>query len=119
MPYKAKTVIAHHQYNCLEGKDLVGCPANLLRQFVKDGLAEFYGNPDEPEEGFAEAFQDILTEMNRDELKRFMKINGLASIIPVAKSWTDEMIRQAIREVVGADMGKMKVPTNESAGTSS
>lgn len=116
MPYKAKTVIAHHQFNCLEGKDLVACPTNLLRQFVKDGLAEFYGDPDEPEEGFAEAFQDLLTDMDRTELKAFMKLNELQKIIPVAKSWTDEQIRQQIREVAGANLDKMKT-TDEPVGT--
>jgi len=125
MPYKAKVHIAHNTFTCEQGKKVSNCPPSLLRQFIKDGIVEMDGDPDEPEEGFEGAFEDSLSNFDRQELFAIIRANGLKNSIPVAKSWSDEQIRTAIREV--ADVSKLKLPgvasTEElnsgSSGTSS
>lgn len=108
MQYRALTVIAHHQFTCQDGAILQKCPPALLKQFLKDKLVVAEGAPDEPMEGFEEAFSDILSAMTREQLLAYMKHNDLGPLIAPRKSWTDEQIRMAIRDV--ADLGELKVP---------
>lgn len=109
MPYVAKTLIAHYQYTCQEGKPCNNCPPRLLAQFIKDGLVTFVGVPDEPIPGF-EDVDDPLSSLTRPELLQVVKSNQLTNFFTPMKSWSDEQIRTAIREVTPS-LGKLTMPS--------
>lgn len=108
--YRAKTLIAHEKYNCAMGANVSGLPPMLLKQFLRDGIVEQVGAPDEAMPGFEDAFQDILTPMSRDELKAVMSENGIGKILKIYQSWTDEQIREAIRSVT-PDVNALVIPS--------
>lgn len=111
MPYVAVTVIAHPQCVCREGHEVRRCPATLLKQFIKDGVVKLVGD-----DGPAEALildQDMLTPLNQKQLLKVITLNGLKAIRPM-NNWTDEQIRQAIRDFC-EDINTLKLPPDASA----
>lgn len=102
-------MIAHYQYTCQEGKPLLGCPPKLLQQFIRDGLTEFKGEPDEAIPGFEDTTSDCLGPLSRQQLLIIIRDNELKKFFTPMKSWSDEQIRTAIREVV-ADLEELKMP---------
>ena len=108
MPYRAKVMICHSKFTCLEGAMLAACPPSLLRQFINDDVVEMVGDPDQPEPGFEDAFADMLSEMDRNGLKNVIRWNNLQKLVPVMTSWSDEQIRTTIRQVV-QDLGDLVI----------
>lgn len=102
--YVAKTMICHPDCPPYQPGQVVGiCPPKLLRQFLKDGIVQQDGDPDEPLPGFEDATQDQFTGLTRLQLLQVIKQNKWP--IQVMKSWNDEQIRTAIRAV--ADTGEL------------
>lgn len=105
MPYRAKSTLAHPRFACSEGEILKGCPPDLLAQFIKDKCVEFFGTPEEAMVGFE--IEDALSILDRAELIALIKRNGLGPpVIQPMRSWTDEMLRSAIREA-SPDIAKL------------
>lgn len=96
--YRAKTLIVHSSgYVCHEGKSLEKCPPALLKQLIKDGLVDIVDGG-APEEMLVKD-NDALSRLNRTELINVLKLNNLIQIVGARQSWTDEQIRQGIRNV--------------------
>ena len=80
----------------------------LLPEFeLDDPPVELEEEPDnEPEpEPEAEGSDDGLDDMDRSELKAFIRDNDLGETVKVYKSTTDDQIREKIREALGLDGG--------------
>ena len=87
----------------MDGQILGRCPPALLKQFVRDGIVQMVGEPDEPIAGFEHTVSDALTDLSRTELLQMIRKNSWP--IQPMKSWSDEQIRTTIREV--ADLGDL------------
>lgn len=107
MPYVATTMIAHPQCVCGEGQEVRRCPSPLLRRFLQEGLVKMIGEEGPPESLIVE--QDELTSLKQKQLVKVILLNSLQKFVKPMDNWTDEQIRQAIRDHV-ADLSTLKMP---------
>lgn len=95
--YVALSPIAHPRYNCAEGKTLVNCPPDLLAQFIKAECVKLIGEDGPPTNVIVD--QDVLTPLNQRDLVNVIIWNDLRGMVNPKTNWSDEQIRQAIRDV--------------------
>lgn len=111
--YVATSLIAHPRFSCHEGKALIGCPPDLLRQFITDKIVKLSGEGGPPEQLIAD--QDVLTPLSQKQLVSIIMRTTLpdgtklrTEVKPMS-DWSDEQIRQAIRDVV-LDLDLLTMP---------
>lgn len=100
MPYIAKQLVCTPKFIAHTGQRCDRCPPELLKILVKDGLVEYDGDPDLPMDGLSDLFVDALTPLSRSELTQVFRLNQLQQFGIPKNSWSDEMFRQWIRDIV-------------------
>lgn len=113
MPYVATTLIAHPECSCQEGHEVKRCPSTLLRRLLKEGHIKLIGEDGPPESLIVD--MDQLSPLNQKQLIRVIVLNNLKGQIKPMTNWTDEQIRQSIRDVVGEDLNSLQLPEDANA----
>lgn len=112
--YVAKSLIVHPRpFVCHENHILHNCPPDLLAQFIRDDIVKLVGEGGPPESLIPD--HDILSGYSRSELILVMKLNELQKLIHAKQNWSDEQIRQGIRNV-WPDLSTLKVPNETNIG---
>ncbi len=93
MPYFAKVRLMHQRFQVEEGKELIGCPADLLKQWHDEGHIELKGAVEKPLIDLP--FIDALTELDQMQLVEVIKLNALP--VRPYSNWPNEKIAQEIR----------------------
>ena len=81
-------------------------PRSFLDNWIEQGHVVVTDSAPETEEL---ADDDVLTPLNRHQLLGLIRPNGLADKIKPTTKWSDENIRQAIRDLV-PDLSSLQLP---------
>ena len=87
-----------------------------IRGEIKPSDEEEEPEPEEPEEEEEEPAEeegDKFDEMDRSELKKFIVKNNLKGEIKIMKSWSDDDIREKIREALKSETGEEEESSEE------
>lgn len=111
MPYFAKVRLMHQRFQVEEGKELVGCPKDLLVRWKEEGHIELRGDVEKPLIDLP--FIDALSNLTQAQLVTVITDNGLP--VRPYSNWPNEKIAQEIRNCC-QDLSELKLPTNVPAG---
>lgn len=108
MPYFAKHRLMDQRFQVEEGKELIGCPKDLLIRWEKEGLIELRGAVEKPLIDLP--FVDVLTDLNQEQLVKVILDNGLP--VRPFSNWPNDKIAQEIRNCC-PNLSDLTLPVKE------